>query len=181
MPRYVLLHTAVRTRLEPGPEICARSHTFLQTIWHGNRHSTCLQGTSARAMICWKLADLPRMALRARSHTFLQFTLHPNRLSAGLQGTSARAMASICVHRAPRTPPDIAPGHIRSRGLQEGGRPATHGRQCPDPHVPAIHLTRQSPFYGPPGHIGPRDGTDLCPSSAANPSRHRSKAHPSAR
>ena len=24
-------------------------------------------------------------------------------------------MAPICVHRAPRTPPDIAPGHIRPR------------------------------------------------------------------
>ena len=24
-------------------------------------------------------------------------------------------MASICVHRAPRTPPDSTPGHIRSR------------------------------------------------------------------
>ena len=35
-------------------------------------------------------------------------------------------MASICVHRAPRTPLDIAPGHIRSRGdLLEDHRPAT--------------------------------------------------------
>ena len=49
-------------------------------------------------------------------------------------------MASICVHRAPPTPPDSAPGHIRSH-----------------------------------------DGIDLCPSSAANPSRQHSKAHPLAR
>ena len=37
-----------------------------------------------------------------------------------------RAMASICVHRAPRTPPDIAPGHISSRDvLLEDRRTAT--------------------------------------------------------
>ena len=46
---------------------------------------------------------------------------------------------------------------------------------------PAIHLSRQLPFYGPPGHIGSRDGIDLCPSSVANPSRHRYKAHRLAR
>ena len=35
-------------------------------------------------------------------------------------------MASICVHRASRTPSDIAPRHIRSRdGLQEEPRPDT--------------------------------------------------------
>ena len=46
---------------------------------------------------------------------------------------------------------------------------------------PAIHLARQSPFYGPPGHIDSRDGIDLCPSSAANPSRQHSRAYPLAR
>ena len=46
---------------------------------------------------------------------------------------------------------------------------------------PAIHLTRQSPFYVPAGHIDSRDCIDLCPSSAANPSRHRSRAHQLAR
>ena len=46
---------------------------------------------------------------------FLQFTWHPNRPSRALQGISSRAMASICVHRASRTPPDSTPGHIRSR------------------------------------------------------------------
>ena len=130
-----------------------RSH-FLQFICHGNRHSTGLQGTSARAMasICVHRAtrtppDIaprhigsrdglqedrrpathsPQSPVGARSHTFLQFICHGNRHSTGLQGTSARAMAPICVHRAPRTPPDIATRHIGSRdGLQEEPRPAT--------------------------------------------------------
>ena len=69
--------------------------------------------------------------------------------------------------------------------------PTTHGRQSPVrarpgdlrpvSHVPAIHLARQSPFYRPPGHIRSRDGIYLCPSSSANPSRHRSRAHQLAR
>ena len=63
-------------------------------------------------------ADLLSSSFRFRA--FSQFTLHPNRLSTSLQGISARAMASICVHRATRTPLDSTPGHIRSRdGLQE--------------------------------------------------------------
>ena len=49
------------------------------------------------------------------------------------------------------------------------------------PHFLAIHLTRQSPFHGTPGHIRSRDGIDLCPSSAANPSRQHSRAHQLAR
>ena len=49
------------------------------------------------------------------------------------------------------------------------------------PHFLAIHLTRQSPFHGTPGHIGTRDGIDLSPSSTMNPFRHRSRAHPLAR
>ena len=52
---------------------------------------------------------------------------------------------------------------------------------CPIPHVPAIHLTRQSAFQGPLGHIRSRDGIDLCPSSTANPFRQHSRAHPLAR
>ena len=75
-------------------------------------------------------ADLLSSSFRFRA--FSQFTLHPNRHSTGLQGTSARTMASICVHRASRTPPDSTPGHIRSRDdFQEFGRPATHGPQSP--------------------------------------------------
>ena len=49
------------------------------------------------------------------------------------------------------------------------------------PRFPAIHLTRQSPFYKTPRHIGSRDGIDLCPSSDPNPSRQHSRAHPLAR
>ena len=52
---------------------------------------------------------------------------------------------------------------------------------CPIPHVPAIHLARQSALYGPLGHIRSRDGIDLCPSSAANPSRQHSRTHRLAR
>ena len=124
----------------PRTALRARSHTFLQFIWHPNRPSRALQGTSACAMasICVHRATrtpldiasghihsrdglqedhrpatgLPRTALRAWSHTFLQFIWHPNRPSRALQGTSACAMASICVHRATRTPPDSTPRHI---------------------------------------------------------------------
>ena len=46
---------------------------------------------------------------------FLQFIWQGNRHFTGLQGIFGRAMASICVHRASRTPPDSTPGHIRSR------------------------------------------------------------------
>ena len=49
------------------------------------------------------------------------------------------------------------------------------------PRFLAIHLARQSPFYGPPGHIDSRDGVNLCPSSVANPSRQHSRAHSLAR
>ena len=63
---------------------------------------------------------------------FLQFTWHPNRPYRALQGTSARAMTSICVHRAPRTPPDSAPGHIRSRDdFQEDYRRSATGHTRP--------------------------------------------------
>ena len=68
----------------------------------------------------------PQSSVSARALAFLQFIWHPNRPSRALQGTSARAMASICVHRAPPTPPDSTPGHIRSRDvLQEDRRPDT--------------------------------------------------------
>ena len=99
-----------------------------------------------------------KSSVRARSIAFLQFIWHGNRHSRGLQGIFARAMAPICVHRARRTPPDIALRHIRSRdGLPEALRTATHGRTGPLSPFPAIHLARQSPFYGPPGHIDSRD------------------------
>ena len=133
-------------------------------------------------MVCRKITDLPHTAVQTLHPPFLQFIWQGNRLSRGLQGTSARAMASICVHRAQQTPPDIAPGHIRSRDvLQEEPQPATHSRQCPIPRFLANHLARQSLFYGPAGHISSRGGTDLCPSSTAKPSWHRSRAYRLAR
>ena len=83
-------------------------------------------------MVCRKLAELPHTAVQGHCPPFLQFIWHGNRLSRGLQSTSARAMAPICVHRAPRTPPDIAPGHIRPRDdLTEAHRTATHSRTGP--------------------------------------------------
>ena len=57
----------------------------------------------------------PQSSVSARSLAFLQFIWQGNRHFTGLQGISARAMVPICVHRAPRTPPYSAPGHIRSR------------------------------------------------------------------
>ena len=164
--------TATHSRQRP---VGARTLTFLQFIWHGNRHSTGLQGIFARPMapICVHRARRtppdstpghigsrdglpearrpatqgPQSPVGARSHTFLQFIWHGNRHSRCFQCIFARAMALICVHRAPRTPPDIAPRHIRPRDdLPEALRTATHGRQRPVPHFPAIHLAWQSPF-----------------------------------
>ena len=101
----------------------------------------------------------PQSSVSARSLAFLQFIWQGNRHFTGLQGIFARAMVPICVHRASRTPPDSTPGHILSRDdLREGGRTATQGRTGPLSPFPAIHLTRQSPFYGPAGHIRSRDG-----------------------
>ena len=57
----------------------------------------------------------PQSSVSARSLAFLQFIWQGNRHFTGLQGIFARAMVPICVHRAPRTPPDSTPGHIRSR------------------------------------------------------------------
>ena len=108
----------------PGPSRAyqlARWHRFV-SIAHREPLQTALQGTFARAMISRKITEDQRPAthgpqspVSARSLAFLQFTWHPNRPSRPLQGISARAMASICVHRAPRTPPDSTQGHIRSR------------------------------------------------------------------
>ena len=124
----------------------ARWHRFV-SIERREPLQTALQGTSARAMFCRKNPNQPRTAVSALFRAFPQIIWHGNRHSRGLQGTSARAMASICVHRAPRTPPDSAPGHIGSRDvLQEEPQPATHRRQCPIPRFPANHLARQSPF-----------------------------------
>ena len=63
----------------------------------------------------WFGVDLALIWRHRGDGYFLQFTWHPNRPSRPLQGTSARAMASICVHRASRTPPDSVLEHIRLR------------------------------------------------------------------
>ena len=64
---------------------------------------------------------------------------------------------------------------------REKGNPTKRTLRRQNFYFFAIHLTWQSLFLGPAGHIDPRDGTDLCPSSEANPSRHRSNAHRTAR
>ena len=104
----------------PRTAVRALFRAFPQILWHANRHSTCLQGTFARAVICRKNHNLAYTAVQALRTLFPQIIWHGNRHSTCLQGTFARAMASICVHRAQQTPSDIAPRHIRSRdGLQE--------------------------------------------------------------
>ena len=107
-----LPHTAVRARLVPNPSRSCNSSDKAIAILGASRPyrlARCFAGRSPNDI------ELPHTAVRARSHTFLQFICHGNRHSTGLQGISARAMASICVHRAPRTPPDSTPGHISSR------------------------------------------------------------------
>ena len=92
------------------------------------------------------------------ARSLVKFTARTNVPYSDLRGRLDRAMAPICVHRATRIPPDIASRHIGSRDeWQEDLRPARHSRQRPVPHFPAIHLARQSPFYGLPGHIVSRD------------------------
>ena len=202
-----LPHTAVRARFAPGPSRSCKSPGTAIAIprasrahqlarWHRfvsiercKPLQASLQGTSARAMIFRNSADLPRTALRARlvhgpslscNSSGTRIGLpgpsreHPparwhrfesierrEPLQTALQGTSARAM--FCRKKAdlPRT------CHARPSELG----------QSPVPHSSAIHLARQSPFYGPPGHIGSRDGIDLCPSSTTNHSRRHSRAN----
>ncbi|MDD6752049.1 MAG: hypothetical protein PUE06_07895, partial [Bacteroidales bacterium] len=99
----------------------ARWHRFV-SIERLEPLQTALQGTFARAMISRKITEDQRPAthgpqspVSARTLAFLQFIWHPNRPSRALQGISARAMVPICVHRAPRTPPDSTTRYIRSR------------------------------------------------------------------
>ena len=125
----------------PGPSRryqLARWHRFV-SIERLEPLQTALQGTFARAMISRKITEDQRPAthgpqspVSAQTLAFLQFIWHPNRPSRPLQGTSARAMVSICVHRAPRTPPDSTPRHIRSRNdLQEDYRRSATGHTRP--------------------------------------------------
>ena len=100
----------------------------------------------------------------ARWHRFVSIE-HCEPLQTALQGILTRAM--VCRKIADLTQ------NCHTQPSEPGW--------CPVPCFPAIHLARQSPFYGLPGHISSRDGIDLCPSSVANPSRHRYKAHRLAR
>ena len=114
----------------------ARWHRFV-SIESREPLQTALQGTFARAMLCRKITEDQRPAthgpqspvsarlgpVKARPYAFLKFTWHPNRPYRALQGTSARAMTSICVHRAPRTPPDSTPRHIPVPGGTKLGSP----------------------------------------------------------
>ena len=79
------------------------------------------------------------------------------------------------------TPVDSILSMKRAGSVDKTARNAIHGCAGPASPFPANHLARQSPFYVPAGHIGSRDGIDLCPSSAANPSRQRSRAYRLAR
>ena len=123
-------------------------------------------------MICRKKADLPRTChARPCRHCIPLSCNSSDKAIAFLRASRAHPLARWFAGRSPT-----------------GHRPATHSRQSPvspdqspSPHFREIHLARQSPFYGPPGHIDSRDGINLCPSSTANPSRQHSRAHPLAR
>ena len=143
-PATDLPHTALTTltaRLAPGPTLSCNSSATVIAI---------LRASRAHQLARW--------------HRFVSIE-HREPLQTALQGTSARTM--VCRKLAVLT----QTCHTRPSELG----------QSPDPHFPAIHLTRQSPFHGPPGHIRSRDGIDLCPSSTANPSRQHSRAHRLAR
>ena len=103
LPRTALTAlSALRARLVPSPPLFCNSSDKAIAILRASR-----------------------AYLLARWHRFVSIE-HRDPLSTALQGTSARAMASICVHRAPRTPPDSIPGHIGSRDdLQEARRTDT--------------------------------------------------------
>ena len=180
-------HTTLRARLVTGPTFsCNSSGTAIAILrasrayrlarWHRfvsierrDPLQTALQGTSARAMISRKNPDLPHTALRARLvpspplfcnssdtaiailrasrayrlarwHRFVSIALRKP-LQTSPQGTSARAM--VCRKIADLT--------------QNCHTQPSEPVWCPVPRFPAIHLARQSPFYGPPGHIGSRD------------------------
>ena len=151
--QYCVFRTSVRARIlkflsKPSPT----------PIYYPQVFASALSCNSSGTAIAFLPAS--RAHPLARWHRFVSIE-RPEPLQTALQGTSARAMVCRKITDLPRT--------------------ALRARLVPSPHFPAIHLARQSPFYGPAGHIDLRDGIDLCPSSAANPSRHRSKAHSLAR
>ena len=94
----------------------------------------CLRGAASIVFAINILTSThgPQSPVSAQTLAFLKFICHGNRHFTGLQGIFARAMVPICVHRAPRTPPDSPLGHIRSRdGLQEDHRRSAIGHTRP--------------------------------------------------
>ena len=173
----------------PRTAVSALFHAFLQIIWHCNRLSRGLQGTSARAMICRKITEEYRPATHGPQSPVPHFPaihLAPESAFQGPPGhISSRDGIDLCPSSAANPSRHRSKAHSLARWFA-GRTPTCHTRPsepgwCPVPRFPAIHLTRQSPFYGPPGHIRSRDGIDLCSSRVANPSRHRHKAYPLAR
>ena len=140
-PATELPHKVLRARLVPGPTLSCNSSDIAIAI---------LRVSKAHRLARW--------------HRFVSIALRKP-LQTSPQGTSARAM--VCRKIADLTQ------NCHTQPSEPGWSPVSR--------FPAIHLSRQSPFYGPPRHIGSHDGIDLCPSSAANPSRHRSRAYRLAR
>ena len=144
-------------------------------------------------MVCRKIPDLPHTAIRA-------WLVPCPTLSCNSSGTALRQSLGhlvSCSHFVPN-PSRSCNSSVTAIAILRASRAHQLARwfagrilACHTqpselgwsliPRFPAIHLSRQSPFYGPPGHIRSRDGIDLCPSSDPNPSRHRYKAHPLAR
>ena len=101
-------------RSRDGIDLCPSS--VANPSRHRSRAYQLARCFAGRWPNCHRTATQGRQSpVCARTLSFMQFIWHGNRHSTGLQGIFARAMAPICVHRAPRTPPDIAPGHIGSR------------------------------------------------------------------
>ena len=116
-------------------------------------------------MVCRKNPDLPHTALRARLVPCPTLSCNSSVTAIAILGTSrAHPLARWFAERSQTC-------HTQ---------PSELGWSL-IPRFPAIHLSRQSPFYGPPRHISSRDGIDLCPSLTATPSGHRYKAHQLAR
>ena len=148
--QYCVFRTSVRARIlkflsKPSPT----------PIYYPQVFASALSRNSPDKAIAFLRAS--RAYPLARWHQFVSIERREP-LQTSLQGTSARAMIFRNSADLPRT--------CHTRPSEPG--------QCPVPHFSAIHLSRQSPFYGPPRHIGSRDGIDLCPSSVAHPFRHRS-------
>ena len=140
-------------------------------------------------MVCRKNPDLPHTALRARLSLIPRFpAIHLTRQSPFYR-TPRHIGSRDGIDLCPSSDPNPSRQHSRAYQLARwfaGRIPACHTQPSElgwslIPRFPAIHLSRQSPFYGPPRHIGSRDGIDLCPSSDPNPSRQHSRAHPLAR